>query len=60
MKKWAVYQSRSKYDHKKGFRKNPKGYVYAETEEQAHIEVGKHIFIPDGYWAKVIAVEKAE
>ncbi len=60
MKKWAVYQSRSKYDHKKGFRKNPKGYVYAETEEQAHIQVGKHIFIPDGYWAKVIAVEKVE
>ena len=57
MKKWAVYQSRSKYDHSKGFLKNPKGYVTAETEDEAHIEVGKYIFIPDGYWAKVIEVE---
>ena len=49
MKKWAVYQSRSKYDPSKGFRKHPKGYVTAETEDDAHVEVGKYIFIPDGY-----------
>jgi len=58
MKKWAVYQSRSKYDPLKGFRKNPKGYVTAETEVEAAVEAGKYIFIPDGYWAKVVEVEE--
>jgi len=32
--------------------------VTAETVEEAHIEVGKYIFIPDGYWAKVVEVEE--